>query len=506
VVAAGFPALARTLGRNGVINRDVAAATKREFDVAILGGGIHGASLLQQAAHRGLSAILCEAEDFGGATSWNTLRILHGGLRYLQSMNLTRFFQSVRARRRLAQQFPRLVRPLGCLMPLYGRGLKRPFVLRAALIISDTLDRRRNRGLVEALHLPDGRVLDAAATQRAFPMVRTAGLQGAACWSDYFMVSSERMLVERLHDACGRGALACNYVMVDDIAIDGRRTCGLKVRDRLSGESYTIAARQVVNCAGPLVRALARGRGGDGERLFHPSLAFNLLLDISLPESPALAVGAPGTDAPVLFLLPQPGTLLAGTMHLPCADDAVEARPTAAQIQLFLDQLNAAVPGLGATPERVLRVFAGLLPAAAPGSADLAQREALIDHGALGGVHGLYSVSGVKFTTAGEVAARLLTRMGHAERESGPVSELRLSSGTDVMTDSRRLWTLEEAALGATLQRLVREEAVHSLDDLILRRSNWAVAERDLDRLRDRVTQFVGLPLRAAAEADRGRV
>jgi glycerol-3-phosphate dehydrogenase len=74
------------------------------------------------------------------------------------------------------------------------------------------------------------------------------------------------------------------------------------------------------------------------------------------------------------------------------------------------------------------------------------------------------------------------------------------------MTDSRRLWTLEEAALGATLQRLVREEAVHSLDDLILRRSNWAVAERDLGRLRDRVTQFVGLPLRATAEAVRGRV
>ena len=489
-----------------MIDRDIAAAAKREFDVAIIGGGIHGASLLQQAARRGLSAILCEAEDFGGATSWNTLRILHGGLRYLQSLNLARFYQSARARRRLAQQFPSLVRPLSCLMPLYGRGLKRPSVLRAGLIISDALDRRRNSGLIEALHLPDGSVLDAVATRLAFPMVRTAGLQGAASWSDYFMVSSERMLIERLHDACGRGALACNYASVDDIATEGRRTRGLKVRDRLSGETFAIAARQVVNCAGSLVRSLARGRGGDAERLFHPSLAFNLLLDISLPESPALAVAAPGTDAPVLFLLPQPETLLAGTMHLARADDAVEARPTGAEIQLFLDQLNSAVPGLGATPDRVLRVFAGLLPAAAPGSADLAQREASIDHGARGGVNGLYSVSGVKFTTAGEVAGRLLTRMGHAEREAEPVSELRLASGTDVLTDSRRLWTEDEAVLGATLQRLVQEEAVHSLDDLVLRRSNWAVAERDLDRLRDRVRQFVGLPERVAAEADRGRL
>jgi glycerol-3-phosphate dehydrogenase len=477
-----------------VINRNLPAAAAREFDVAIIGGGIQGVSLLQQAARRGLSACLFEARDFGGATSWNTLRILHGGVRYLQTLNLARFNQSTRARWRIARQFPRLVRPLSCLMPLYGQGIKRVSVMRLGLLVSDVLDPDRNAGLKEAVQLPAGKILDAAATRREFPRVRTEGLQGAACWSDYFMVSSERMLIERLHDASRRGAVAFNYAPVDEIVIERNTARGLRVRDRLTGQASTITASQVVNCAGPKLREFARDRGGDADKLFQPSLAFNLLLDVTLPDSYALAVAAPQPEAPVLFLLPQSGALLAGTLHLARPEATVEAKPTVTEITHFLDLLNAAVPGLGATPDRVRRVFAGLLPAAAPGQAGLARREVLFDHGALGGVHGLYSVSGVKFTTAGEVARRLLGLMGYADRRAEPIAELPLARATDILIDARRLWSTGEAELRAELRRIVRDESVQCLDDLVLRRSNWGVTELDLDRLRARVASFVDLP------------
>lgn len=476
-----------------MIVRDVPAAAAREFDLAIIGGGIYGVSLLRQAARRGLSACLCEAGDFGGGTSWNTLRILHGGLRYLQTLNLGRFLQSTRARRSMAQQFPELVRPLRCLMPLYGQGLKRPSVLRLGLSVSDFLDRQRNTGLPESMHLPDGGMLDAAATRRAFPMVRSGGLRGAACWSDYFMMSSERVLIEQLHDACGHGAMALNYTEAVDVATHGNAVRGLQLRDRLSGDAYTLKAKQVVNCAGPRVREFARGRGGDAERLFRPSLAFNLLLDLPVPGDAACAVAAPEPGAPVMFLLPQRDVVLAGTLHLARDDDTVEARPTAAEIQHFLDLLNAAVPGLGAAPDRVLRVFAGLLPARRAGSAELASREVLFDHGALGGVQGLYSVSGVKFTTAGEVTRRTLALMGHGARREAAVPGLPLQ-GARVLTDARQVWSMDEMALGAALQRTARDESVHCLDDLVLRRSNWAATEPDLDRLRERASRILTFP------------
>lgn len=477
-----------------MIVRDLESVARREFDLVVVGGGIYGVSLLQEAARRGLSACLCEAADFGGRTSWSSLRIVHGGLRYLQTMDLARFFQSVAARRRVARQFPALVRPLECLMPLYGQGLKRVPVMRMALLANDLLSARRNQGLPEAARLPAGGVIDAVATRRRFPRVRADGLQGAACWSDYFMVSSERIVIELLRDACRHGAIALNYVPVVDLLSEGKVARGVRVRNALSGEVHTIAARAVVNCAGPQVRTLARGRGGDAERLFQPSLAFNLMLDVSLPCTSALAVAAPQPDAPILFLVPQRGTLLAGTMHLPRSADTTEAVPSEAELEHFLALLNEAIPGLDAHRRKVLRVFAGLLPATASGSSRLVTREVVQDHGRAGGLERLYSVSGVKFTTASDVARRTLALIGATGNTANEVVELPLSPATGLVTDAANLWTQDDESVGVALRRVVQEEAVQSLDDLVLRRTNWATTEADLERARQRVMQFVKLP------------
>src|SRR5215510_10379842 len=100
--------MARALGRADMIKRDPEGATQRVFDVAVIGGGIHGAAMFHAAAQSGLSAFLCETNDFGGNTSRQSLRIVHGGLRYLQTLDLRRFRQSVRARRGFARVFPSL--------------------------------------------------------------------------------------------------------------------------------------------------------------------------------------------------------------------------------------------------------------------------------------------------------------------------------------------------------------------------------------------------------------
>jgi glycerol-3-phosphate dehydrogenase len=477
-----------------VISRDIAAAARREFDLVIVGGGIYGVSLLREAARRGLSACLCEAGDFGGGTSWNSLRIVHGGLRYLQTLDLSRFFQSVAARRRVALQFPTLVRPLDCLMPLYGQGMKRVSVMRIAMFMNDFLSWHRNNGVAATARLPGGGVLDAAATRSRFPQVRGARLEGAAHWSDLFMISSERILMELLSDACRAGAVAVNYAPVLDILSDGRVARGVRVRDLVSGAEHSITARAVVNCAGPQVRSLARGRGGDAEQLFRPSLAFNIMLDLALPTERALAVAAPQPGAPVLFLLPGRGTLLAGTVHLPRPAETTEAVPTEAEILQFLAELNQAVPGLNARLGNVRRVFAGLLPAAVAGSNTLVKREVLVDHGKTGGPDRLYSVSGVKFTTAEDVARQTLAMMRMTGMGADEVSRLALSPATAVLTDAQRFLEADAEAVKSALQQVIEEEAVHCQDDLILRRTNWATTEADLERVRARVAQLANLP------------
>jgi glycerol-3-phosphate dehydrogenase len=477
-----------------MITRDPGAAARKEFDLVIVGGGIYGVSLLQEASRCGLSACLVEASDFGAGTSWNSLRIVHGGLRYLQTFDLRRFFQSVAARRQVAMRFPSLVRPLKCAMPLYGRGMKRSSVMRLALGVNDLLSVTRNRRLHPGARLSAGRLMDAREARSSLPGIHVDGLQGAAVWRDYAFVSSERILIELLHDACRAGASALNYAEATGILGEGGSASGVRVQDRLTGKGFDIAARTVVNCCGPRVRQLAHGRGGDAESLFHPSLAFNLLLDIDLGTDFALAVAAPRPSAPVFFLVPQSGSVLAGTRHLPRSRDSIEAVPSVHEVEEFLRQLNEALPGLRAGSESVRQIFAGLLPASAAGETDLLKRERILDHGAAGGLKNFYSVSGVKYTTAGAVACELLQRMGHRLSQSQGTVEISTSPATGLLTDSHVARRMEKASLSSYLSRVVEEESVHCLDDLILRRTNWAVAQPDCCDLRTLAGRLLELP------------
>ena len=471
-----------------MIVRDPRRAADEEFDLVVVGGGIYGASLLREAARRGVSACLCEARDFGGVTSQNSLRILHGGLRYLQTLDMRRFFQSVAARRSAALRFPRLVRKLPCLMPLYGPGLKRPAVMRAALAMNDLLSFRRNAGVASHLRLDRGETLSAAEMQEAFPQVRTAGLLGGARWTDYFMVSSERVLVEQLRDACRHGSVALNYTRVDGLLVEAGAVRGVRVSDAATGSQYTVRARKVVNCAGPLVRSLTRGEKGDSESLFHASLAFNVLLEATLPTTSAVAVTVPEPGATTLFLVPQQRTVLAGTMHLPRPAGTVDAVPTRAELEDYLRQLRAAIPGFDVRLEHVRRVLSGLLPARAANSAELVKREVIADHGAAGGPRGFYTVSGVKYTTSGDVAARVMAVLGwEADADE---SELPTADATALLTDAGRLWSEDEASVREALRAVVSEESVQSLDDLIFRRSNWATTEPNIDAVRARLVEI----------------
>ena len=83
---------------DGVIRRDPRAAQDESFDLVIIGAGIHGVAAALAAARGGHRALVLERYDFGGATSWNSLRVLHGGLRYLQSLDLRLFRESGLAR------------------------------------------------------------------------------------------------------------------------------------------------------------------------------------------------------------------------------------------------------------------------------------------------------------------------------------------------------------------------------------------------------------------------
>jgi len=125
----------------GAIRRDPAGAAQSRFDLIIVGGGVYGIMIALEATRRGLAPLLLERDDFAAATSANSLRILHGGLRYLQRLDIGRSLESIRERAWWLSQFPEHAAPLPCLMPLYGGGFRRPAVLSQGLRLNDWLCR-----------------------------------------------------------------------------------------------------------------------------------------------------------------------------------------------------------------------------------------------------------------------------------------------------------------------------------------------------------------------------
>jgi len=475
----------------GTILRQPSSAASEIYDLIIIGGGIYGVMLAFEASWRGIKSLLLERTDFGGATTFNCLRILHGGLRYLQTMDLHRFRESVAERRWFLKTLPDWVKPLPCLMPLYGNGLRRPFVLRAATLINDVLSHNRNEGVWPGNHLPASKVISAKQTREIFPSIEMKGLQGGVIWYDAYMPDSQLILIEILRWACENGATALNYVEARQLLKTKTDVAGVITTDLENAETFEYRANCVVNAAGPWCREVAARFDRDEPKLFRSSLAWNMLLDRPSPSTSALAVAPKKRKAQTYFLLPWKGKLLVGTGHSPWLNSVENPMPSGELIQEFLDDINLAVPALGVNQKDILHVFAGLLPATKVGTADLSDREVILNHAKHDGPKGLYTISGVKFTTSRLAAQKTLKRIfpENALNDSTHGQDFRpfrKEGNNRKIFDFDQYHSPRDQKWKEGLHLLIQEEAVQHLDDLIYRRTSlWENPERALEVARD---------------------
>ena len=451
---------------------DPRALSGATHDLLVVGAGISGIMTALEACRRGLRPLLLERDDFGAATSHNSLRIVHGGLRYLQKADLKRHLQSTRERRWYLRHFPDLVHPLACLLPLYGKGLQRAPVLRAALAANDILSFQRNTGVATAARLDSGRVLSAAEALAACPQLEPTGLEGAALWYDGFAPNFPRLLIEALHWACAEGAQVLNHCPAIGLETAGGRVTGLRALDKRSGSEVAFHAPLVVNTSGPWADRFNAACGQTKTQVFQPRLAWNLVFDRPQLCAQALAVSDPARGGQVLFLVPWKGALAVGTGYAPWPHGPDRPAVSAELLRRFLDEVNAALPGLDLAADQVSRVYAGLLPARRDDPAELSDRPILLDHSREGGPWGLFTACEVKFTTARSLAEDLLQRLfpGHAARADEDFQRPKRLVPPDY--PYFELPEAEDDAWKAPLRRAIAEEAPQSLGDLLLRRSS----------------------------------
>lgn len=421
------------------MKRDPAALEGQEYDLLVVGGGIFGACAALDATQRGLSVALIERTDFGSGTSAHSFKMIHGGIRYLQHLDLVRIRQSAAARRTFLRVAPHLSMPLPIVVPTYGLGMKSKWVMRLGMAVYDALTLDRNRGVADpARHIPMGRTWSRAEVLAHYPDLPSQGLSGAAVFCDGQMYNPPRLVLSFVRSAAEGGAVVANHVEARALLREGSRVCGVEARDALSGETLRVRAKMVLNTAGPQAEGLVES--GLGQAL-EPRTPWSrdscfVVGRAVVPGDHALTIPARSKDPGAvlsrgerqLFLVPWHGSTLVGVWHRVHTGHPDEFSVSEAELAAWIDEINGAYPGAALEIDEVRMVNAGLIPFGEndteAGDLHFGHRSRLIDHRRDHQIDGLITLIGVRYTTGPEEAALAVDRVFGQLGRSAPRSRL----------------------------------------------------------------------------------
>jgi glycerol-3-phosphate dehydrogenase len=453
------------------MRRDLDALASRSFDLLVIGAGIHGAWIAMRAACAGWQVALIERDDFGAATSANSLKILHGGLRYLQHLDWPRMRSSIAARRAFMREFPHLVQPLQCVLPLQSGGIRSGPVMLAALVANDLASIDRNRGVAERARLPAGKLLSREATRALLEPLATLAARGGASWWDGLANDTSRLTLEPVLRAAAGGASVANQVAASAYLLEDGKVCGVVAHDRRDDRQLTIRARVTINATGPWIAQLSRNAS-------LPQSAFparwvgamNLVLRRRIGPEVAVALTSRSKSADPsallrrarreLFFVPWRGVTMIGTDYHPGAEQGDAGAPPPGAAARFLEEAAAVAPNAQLTLADVAAVHWGLLPADATDPQVPGKRALLVADAAALGAHNLIAVVGEKFTSAPalslEVLRAIATRLGDPPRPA-----VRTPAATAALPD--------DAGLTERVAHAIREEQAFDLQAVLRR-------------------------------------
>ena len=385
-----------------MLRRQLENFTGTIFDVAIIGGGITGACIARDASRRGLRVALVERRDFSCGTSAATSKMVHGGLRYLQSMQIGVVRESLRERRIWERIAPHMVRPQLFIVPTHG--WKHDWELRVGVKLYDLLAFDRNDLEDPAQHIPASRRITAEEATGIEPVLAGRRPYGGVVYGDCVMYSPERLALECLIDADEHNATIANYAEAVALSRDSAGRAVVTVRDAISGDRFDIRARVIINAAGPWADGLARLQSDEAPaRLVH-SKGIHMVVR-AITTTHALTVPHKGRH---FFVIPWRDHSLIGTTDTPYSGSPDDVTVTSDDLGIFLAYVNDALPDARLQPSDDVYAYAGLRPLVAQAGVDnykASRRSEVIDHGIAGGFP-LLSVIGGKWTSSRALAER----------------------------------------------------------------------------------------------------
>ncbi|MEU4223654.1 glycerol-3-phosphate dehydrogenase/oxidase [Nonomuraea sp. NPDC026600] len=365
---------------------------QHEFDLLVIGGGVNGLGIAWDAAERGLSVLVIDKGDWGSGTSSWSSRMIHGGLKYLDKLEVGLVRESLRDREWLLRRAPHLVAPLRFALPFYRNNAHHRFALRAGMVLYDALSFDKS--------LPIHRTYGRRKTTALLPGLSRDGLQGSAVYYDAQVEYAERLSVEIMLAARAAGATTLNYAESTRLRVEHGRVAGASVRDGITGTVHEVSARFTVNVAGPWADSVLSGSLPAPERLIGGTKGTHLVVE-SFPGSPGCAMYYEAlSDGRPLMVIPWLGRYLIGSTDERFEGDPGTAGADQGEVDYILAETNRLFPAANLSEDSILYTYTGVrpLPFAASGDpGDITRKHILHDHRP--GLDGLLSIVGGKLTT-----------------------------------------------------------------------------------------------------------
>ncbi len=369
-----------------------------QVDLVVVGGGITGAGIARDAARRGLSVALFDQNDLAFGTSSRSSKLIHGGLRYLESYEFSLVFESVSERRVVMELAPHLVNPLAFIFPVYQGSRRNLWMINAGMWLYDGLSLFRS----PKTH----RTLKPKEVAEEEPILKQEGLQGAPLYYDC-STDDSRLTLETALDAADQGAVVVNWARVDAFMKDEHgRVSGVVVKNCRDGSLKEVAAHAVVNATGPWTDEVLGMSGPRTGKVLRPTKGVHIVLEADkLPLKHAVVLFHP-TDDRVLFALPWGDRTYVGTTDTDYDGPPGEEHATLADVDYLIDAANEHFPSHQILRSDIISTWAGLRPLIAPEPdvGEVSESKVSREHQIVVGEDGLITIAGGKLTTYRKMA------------------------------------------------------------------------------------------------------
>lgn len=375
-----------------------------QVDIIVIGGGATGLGIALDAALRGCSVVLLEAQDFAQGTSSRATKLLHGGVRYLAQGNISLVREALHERSVLLSIAPHLAHPLPFVMPaykcwevpFYGTGLKAYDLMTGTNSLGRT------------------QFLSPMRTQIALPNLNTKRLKGGVMYWDA-QFDDARFALALARTASAHSALLINYCPVSSFIIENDRVAGVRCTDAETQQSYQLRARCVINATGVWgdnMRKMLPSVQASGARfrpLIKPSQGVHVVVDHEFLGADQAMLVPKTSDGRVLFAVPWLGKVILGTTDTEREDTPLEPHAYKHEVDLILSEA-ARYLAKAPTYQDIRSVWVGLRPLVQAQQSGAQTKQLSREHVIQVDPEGLVTVTGGKWTTYRTMAEDVLVR------------------------------------------------------------------------------------------------